>query len=161
MILGIVSDSHGHHETTGRAVAAVRDAGAERLVHLGDVGSERVLDELVGHDANVVFGNCDPDHDALARYAENVGITVDHPRGTLELVGRTVAFTHGHLHREVAAALAMRPDYLLVGHTHQVSDERIDDVRVINPGALFRAPRYTAAVLDLERDRLRILEIPK
>ena len=50
-------------------------------------------------------------------------------------------------------------EYLLHGHTHEVRDERVGPTRVINPGALFRASRYTAAVLEPETDRLEILEL--
>jgi predicted phosphodiesterase len=73
--------------------------------------------------------------------------------------GRKLAFTHGHLPRLVQEAMQTGADYLLHGHTHEVRDERICGVRVINPGALFRAARYTAALLDPEADRLEFIEI--
>jgi putative phosphoesterase len=161
MILGILSDSHGRHETTGRAVAALVAAGAERLLHLGDIGTERVIDELVGHDAHIVLGNCDLDERGLSRYAELVGVQVDHPLGAMEVGDRLVMYTHGHRTDLIAEAMQRRPDYLLFGHTHVTHDTRTEGVRMVNPGALFRAGRYTAATLDPATDRLRILEIPK
>ncbi|MHC5026771.1 MAG: YfcE family phosphodiesterase [Planctomycetota bacterium] len=160
MRLGLLSDSHGQVATTRDAVAALRAAGAECLLHLGDVGSEEVIDELVGMPARVVFGNCDLDDAELGRYAQLVGVAVEHPCGTLDAQGLVVAFTHGHLSDVVARALATEPDYLLHGHTHVLRDDRIGATRVINPGALFRAARYTAAVLDTATDRLEVLEIP-
>ena len=159
--LGILSDSHGRAETTRRAVAALREAGADVLLHLGDLGTEEVIDELVGHRARIVFGNCDLDETRLGRYAELVGVEVDHPLGELTVAGRRIVFTHGHLAALMSGALAQRPDYLLHGHTHQFRDERSDGVRIINPGALFRASRYTAVVLDPARDRLQVLEIER
>ena len=161
MTIGILSDSHGRVETTASAVRLLRDAGAELLLHLGDIGSSRVLDELVGHPARVVFGNCDLDERELRAHAEAMGIEVDHPAGELTWRGRRIVFTHGHLGTVVREALASEPEYLLVGHTHQVLDERMGSTRVLNPGALHRASRYTAAVLRPELDEFRVLEVPR
>ncbi len=158
--IGILSDSHGRVPSTREAVARLRAAGADLLIHLGDVGTESVIDELVGSSCRLVFGNCDMDIGALRRYAELMDIVVDHPLGRVEIDGRVIAFTHGDRPDLMARAVAAGVDYLLHGHTHEVRDERIGDTRVINPGALFRATRYTAALLDPGRDRLQIVELP-
>lgn len=161
MLLGVLSDSHGRADATRAAVDALLRRGASTLIHLGDVCGENVLDELIGHNARIVFGNCDWEIHGLTRYAEVVGIHVDHPMGTLEIEGKTVAFTHGHRADLMEQALANGVDYLLHGHTHEVRDERIGRTRVINPGALHRAKRYTAALLDPVGDRLEIVDLGK
>lgn len=161
MLIGLLSDSHGQVRSTQHAVAALKDAGAEVLLHLGDIETVEVLDELVGHNARLVFGNCDWDAVNLARYAEHVGIAVDHPAGRIVIEGRTILYTHGHLEQLMQEALADGVDYLIHGHTHAIRDEMIDRTRVINPGALFRAQRYTAALLDPVADRLSLLTIDK
>lgn len=161
MRLGILSDSHGRHEMTRRAVARLRERGAEVFVHLGDIETERVLEELAGLDAHVVFGNTDWNLESLASTARHLDLRVDHPAGRLRDNGRVVAFTHGDRPSLIDQALAEGVDYLLHGHTHKVRDERVGATRVINPGALFRARRYTAAYLDTEADRLEIIEIPR
>lgn len=158
--LGILSDSHGHAERTDRAVEALAAAGADRLVHLGDVGTTNVLESMAGQVANVVFGNCDYDTSDLERTARHLGLVVDHPLGRLELAGRTIAFTHGDREALMREAIEDGVDYLLVGHTHEITDRRIDRTRVINPGALFRAARYTAALLDPATDTVEWIEIP-
>ncbi len=161
MPLGVLSDSHGHAETTARAVKTLVTHGAEMLLHLGDIGSDEVIDELVGHRARVVFGNCDGDIEAMTRYAGLVGVVVDHPMGRLEIDGCRIAFTHGHIESLMRAALDDGVDYLLHGHTHTVQDQRVGQTRVINPGALHRATRYTCALLDPSGNRVRWLEIGK
>ncbi len=161
MPLGVLSDSHGHAETTARAVKTLVTHGAEMLLHLGDIGSDEVIDELVGHRARVVFGNCDDDIEAMTRYAGLVGVIVDHPMGRLEIDGCRIAFTHGHVESLMRAALDDGVDYLLHGHTHTVQDQRVGRTRVINPGALHRATRYTCALLDPSGNRVRWLEIGK
>ncbi len=161
MLIGILSDSHGHADTTALAVAALKEHGAEVLLHLGDIGDEKVIDELVGCQARIVFGNCDWDWQTLDRYAQLVGIGVDHPLGIYEADGKRIAFTHGHLADEMNQALENEVDYLLHGHTHEVSDQRHGKTRIICPGALFRASCYTAAVLDPLLDEVNFIDIPK
>ena len=161
MRIGVLSDSHGRADMTARAVALLDRAGVDVLIHLGDVGGERVIDDLAGRPARLVFGNCDFDHKVLGRYAEHLGLINDHPAGRLIDGEKTVAFTHGHLEREMRRLLAEKPDYLLHGHSHEVRDERLDGTRIVNPGALFRARRYTVVVLDVQRDSVEFLEIEK
>ncbi|MCA9297284.1 MAG: metallophosphoesterase family protein, partial [Phycisphaerales bacterium] len=141
------------------AVRLLRDAGAELLLHLGDIETEEVLDELIGHPVRVVFGNCD-DEQRLGRYCEHMEIINDHPAGRLEIDGRSVVFTHGHLSSIIAGALDAGADYLLHGHTHVASDDRESRTRIVNPGALHRAARYTVAVLDVSHDTLTTIEVP-
>jgi putative phosphoesterase len=159
MRVGILSDSHGHAAATREAVSALRERGAEMLIHLGDIGTEAVIDELIAAPCRIVFGNCDFDVDGLRRHAEAMEVQVDHPLGRLEVGGRVIAFTHGDRPRLMDGAIDDGVDYLLHGHTHEIRDDRQGRTRVINPGALFRAARYTAALLDPGRDRLEILEI--
>lgn len=143
------------------------DQGIDVLLHLGDVGSVEVVDALAVEgvvdrpvDSRMVFGNTDWDIPAMSQYAESLGVSVDHPVGRLEIDGKTLVFCHGHVEADMNAALAEGVDYLCHGHTHRCSDTRQGQTRVLNPGALFRASRYTVAVLDTETDRLEVYEVP-
>lgn len=158
--IGVLSDSHGRVEITRRALALLTSRGCDPILHLGDIETEAVIDELVGLPVRMVFGNCDWKLDAMIRYAECMDITVDHPAGQIVVDGRSIVFTHGHLEQPMIAALEAGVDYLFHGHTHEVRDERVGSTRIINPGALFRAARYTVAVLDPTEDRLDVLEVP-
>lgn len=161
MLIGILSDSHGKADTTRKAVSALKQRGADVMLHLGDIGSDAVIDELIGHNVRIVFGNCDYDIPGMTHYAQVVGVAVEHPLGMIDAGGRQIAFTHGHLPHAMHHAMQQKVDYLLHGHTHEVRDERVDGVRIINPGALNRASRYTAALLDPITDRLEIIEVAK
>ena len=161
MIIGILSDSHGRALRTRDAIALLCDTGAEVLIHLGDVETEAVLDELAGHPARLVFGNCDWDVSSLTDYATCLGIRVDHPLGVLEHEDIRIAFTHGDRASLLAGAIEDGVDYLLHGHSHQVHDELVGQTRVINPGALHRAARYTVASLDLDGGVLSFHELPR
>ncbi len=169
--IGLLSDSHGRAEITQRAVRLLIDAGAEILIHLGDVNSQEVLDALIeSEDSNgelqppvhLVFGNTDAwELQALAGYARDLGIRVDHPVGRLELGSKTLVYQHGHRHADMERALAESVDYLCHGHTHEKRDEMVGDTRVINPGALHRAAEYTAALLDVEANTVEFLVVER
>lgn len=165
--LGLLSDSHGRAETTQAAVEVLIDHGADILIHLGDVGTVQVLDALAVTDrhgggqieSHLVFGNTDWDRLSLARYARDIGLHVHEPAGELEIDGYSVGFTHGHQPTVIQALLDRGFDYLLHGHTHLLSDSVQGMTRIINPGALFRARRYTAALLTPKDGTLEILEV--
>lgn len=136
--------------------------GAEYLVHCGDVGGPRVLDQLAGHPALFVFGNNDWDRRELARYAHDIGIICGQERGELSFNGKLLVVTHGDDERLMKTVIADQlADYLLVGHTHQPMDQRKGRVRIINPGALYRAAEKTVAVLDTATDAVKMLSLPK
>ncbi|MBI1337815.1 MAG: hypothetical protein GC164_12760 [Phycisphaera sp.] len=166
--IGLLSDSHGRALTTRRAVATLIEQGAQMLLHLGDVGTSEVIDELVTADAQgqpvparLVFGNTDWDIQSLTRYAQSVGVTVDHPTGTLELPDDqgTLVFTHGDNEQAMAKAITDKARYLCHGHSHAMLDARKGTTRIINPGALFRARVYSVALLDTQTDSLRFLQL--
>jgi len=138
-------------------------AGAELIIHLGDVETAAVIDQLAGLlsptgqsiPAHLVFGNVDYDAHALERYADSLGISVANPVGRLDLDGnRELRFMHGHRQYAIQQALADRVAYLCHGHTHTKRDQRIGQTRVINPGALVRAKNHTVALLDTQTDNL-------
>lgn len=141
--------------------------GADMLIHLGDVGSAGVIDTLAvrrpGEDkqvkAHLVFGNCDWEAKPLARYARDLGVAAHDPAGELVVDGKRIVFTHGHLNEVMDQAIASQADYLLHGHTHLQADDLIQQTRVINPGALFRASRHTVALLTPGTGELTVLEV--
>lgn len=159
MRVGLLSDSHGRAERTERAVDALLAAGADLLIHAGDIETEQVLDCLAGHNAHIVWGNCDWDRTGLERYATDIGIAVHADAGEVEADGVRIAFTHGHLPAALRAAMASGARYLVHGHTHERRDEIVDGVRIINPGALHRARTFTVAVLAPKSGELRIIEV--
>ena len=161
MLIGILSDTHGHSAAASAAVSLLRANRAEHLIHCGDVGSQSVLDALAGDvPACFVWGNTDWDRVNLGRYASSLKIECFDAFGDLVISGKRFAITHGDDARLVRGVLAQQEhDYLLVGHSHRKDDRRVGRVRVINPGALYRAAEKTVALLDTARDELRFLTV--
>lgn len=159
--VGLLSDTHDRADAAMLGVRALRQAGAEFLIHSGDVGSERILDHLAGIPSAFVFGNNDWDKRGLMRYASELGVRCLGDAGELELGGKSFYVCHGDDLRAMRRALdEQRFDYLLHGHTHLTRDDRAGRTRVINPGALYRAREKTVAVLDTDADRLTFLTVP-
>jgi hypothetical protein len=162
--LGLMSDSHGNVKTTSRAVDILRKAGVNALIHTGDIEDEAILDALMTQPflpVHLVFGNVDWPVEPLARYARSLGFHVHHPCGELLCARRRIVFHHGHEPRFRQAALGDGVEYLIEGHTHRPTDQRLQQTRLINPGALHRAARYTVAILTPDAGKLEFLAVPR
>ena len=161
MVIGIMSDSHGRADRVRDACALFDKLGAELLIHCGDVGGTDVLDELVGRACTFVWGNMDsPDH-ATRAYVDSVGLPwPEQSPVSIAVAGKRLLVFHGHEPGIMDRAWTLDADYAFHGHTHECRDERFGDLRIINPGALTRAARYTVATLDLTTDELTFHEIP-
>jgi len=158
VLIGILSDTHGHVEATGVAIELLRGRGATYFLHCGDVGSPAVLDQMAGLSAAFVWGNCDSDRTGLQRYAERLGIGCHGAYGDLTIDGKRVALMHGDDGRLSKMIVAeQKHDYLCHGHTHTRGEGWAGRVHVINPGAVHRAKERTVALLDTVSDRVEFL----
>jgi len=167
MLIGILSDTHNRVNRAEQAVELFQNEGAELLVHCGDLANAEVVAACSILPFYFVFGNHDADmvrvlQDAATKYgAHCLGwggeFTVDEGSNA----EKRVAVTHGHLTADLRPLLQSEPHYLLTGHSHIADDWREGKTRRINPGALFRAAKYTVALLDTIQDELNFLEIAK
>ncbi len=151
MIIGVISDTHG----LVRPDVARVFAGVELILHAGDVGGARVLEELSRlAPVEAVYGNVDDPHDpALAR--ERV-VTVG---------GITIHVSHGHELGRPTAELALARyagDVVIFGHTHKAVTFVTPEGRVaLNPGAA--GPRrfdLKPSVARLSVEPLRVEVLP-
>ena len=137
MMIGIVSDTHGHMDTAVRE----RLHGCGLILHAGDIGSSHVLHQLRDICPVVipVRGNNDciekwppQDHSELA----TIGNTA-----TVKLPGGSIALTHGDrfnppssrhekLRRHFAGTTA-----IVYGHSHELVCDQEVLPWVLNPGA--------------------------
>lgn len=160
MRIGILSDTHDRVEAMAAGMEVLRKNGAEIFLHCGDVGGQRVIDLMAGEKVIFVWGNTDFNREELARYAAGLGVDCRGDLAELQLDGKIIALTHGHDHQIMRRIISGNThDYLLHGHTHVARDDRSGKLRVINPGALYRAARKSVAVLDLQTDVLQHLPV--
>jgi uncharacterized protein len=160
-LLGILSDTHDNVAAAAAGIATLRAAGAQFLIHCGDVGGERILDLLAGIPCVFVWGNCDLDRELLKRYALGQGIQCGDDFARMEFAGKKIAVTHGdNLKLLRQATEGGSPcDYIFIGHSHVPVDQRLGRSRTINPGALHRAAKKTVALVDLETDIVNFLTV--
>jgi len=159
MRIGILSDTHDQLARTARAVAMLGEAGAEVLIHCGDLTGTDIVHECGVHPCYFVFGNNDFDEDALRAAMNLAGGVCLGVGGEITLDGKRIAVTHGDVIRDVKRLTAAAPDYLLFGHTHVRIDHREGPVRYVNPGALHRAGEHTVALLDTATDEVTFLRV--
>jgi len=150
MLLGVVSDTHGHVPFTRQAVRMLETMAVEEVLHCGDIGSPEVIELFRPWPTHYVFGNVDYDLTAL----EEAILRAEHSShgqfGTLALEGKRVAWLHGHDERRLAETI-QSGDYDLVchGHTHIAEHHLRGDTWVLNPGAIYRANPRSIAVVEL------------
>ncbi|HEX2021290.1 MAG TPA: YfcE family phosphodiesterase [Candidatus Thermoplasmatota archaeon] len=154
MRIGLVADTHDNLPLCRAAARFLRDEAPDLVLHLGDVTSPATLDAFEGLRAQVLVGNND-DARALGRKAEALGWPAPARDWSATLDGVLVAAHHGHL----PPRLPGEPDVLLHGHTHRRRAETAGRTLVVNPGALFRAPTKTIAVLELPARRVAFFEV--
>lgn len=142
----VFSDSHGSTRLMEQTVRAQRP---DLLIHLGDVVRDaRALAEAFPEiPLEYVSGNCD-------------GSAASPPQKTIEVEGRRILMTHGHIYQvklgigaAVRAALEQRADLLLFGHTHEALCTREGPLWILNPGSIRGGFLPTYGVIELDGDK--------
>ncbi|MHC4441949.1 MAG: metallophosphoesterase family protein [Planctomycetota bacterium] len=159
MKIGIISDSHGRVQAVRQALGLLTDAGAEGIIHCGDLGGLEVLDELAGRPCWFVWGNMDRPNPAWRKHLEALELPWPTIPMEITLEGKRLAIFHGHEPEFAKAIKTASYDYLFHGHSHRREDYLRGKMRVINPGALQRVREKTVALLDLKNDRLEFVLI--
>jgi putative phosphoesterase len=135
LIIGVIADTHVTHSVGGKTLSPFvpdlfRRAGVGLIVHLGDINTRYILEELAEIAPTIaVVGNAD-DQDLLYMLKRTVRFTVG-----------SFAFgaMHGHggknARSEAIATLAGKVDCVLFGHSHQPLIETVEGSVMMNPGS--------------------------
>ena len=161
MIIGIISDTHDRHALTLAAIDAMKAAGAEVILHCGDIESVQTVELFKGIPTHFVRGNWDWNVRGLADAARAIGGSFFPNHGTIELAGRPIAWLHSHqkgLLRELTESGIY--DYVFHGHTHDARVATHGKTTVICPGAMFKIRQKRCGVLNLATGEYNSLLIP-
>jgi uncharacterized protein len=159
MLIGVVSDTHGHVANTRQAVRMLESCEVEMVLHCGDIGSIDVVRLFDRWPTHFVFGNVDDQLDLLRDAIEKAGQTCHGRFGELELAGRRIALLHsddGPRFRETV--VSGRYDLVCYGHTHFAEKHHEAATLVLNPGALYRARPHSLAIVRLPE--LEVTHVP-
>lgn len=149
-LIAVLSDSHNEIHRLRNAAVIMRRASVSAVIHCGDITSPDAVKTLGGFDAHWALGNCDWDEQALREAMRRYGHTCHGLQGEIELVGRRLAFTHGHRFELFKTLTAAREhDLVFHGHTHVRRDEMENGTRVVCPGALHHANPPGFALISL------------
>lgn len=140
----IVSDSHDRAPLLAAAVSEAKEAGAEVVIHCGDlIGTNTLLPLLdLGLPVHLVHGNNLGDMASLCRLCVSSGglLTYHGSDADLRLGGRRILATH---YPHYGRGLACTGDYDVVccGHSHQASVTQEQNIHggrtwLVNPGTV-------------------------
>jgi hypothetical protein len=150
MLIGIVSDTHGHVPNTLDAIRMLEVFDIEAVIHCGDIGSFEIPELFERWPTHYVFGNVDRDEPVLRLAIEDAGHRCHDRFGELELAARKLAFLHGDDQKRLTATVDLGEfDLVCYGHTHKPDERRVGRTLLLNPGAIYRANPHSVAVVDL------------
>jgi putative phosphoesterase len=140
----VVSDSHDRAELLARAVREGAAAGAEAVIHCGDVIGANTLRAAsrLGLPLHVIHGNNLGDPAAMYALAHEAGSVVRYhgADARLDLAGKRVFVVH---YPDYGHAMACTGDWDLVccGHSHRARVEQVANVKggrtwLVNPGTV-------------------------
>jgi putative phosphoesterase len=150
-VVGVISDTHG----LMRAEALRALAGAELIIHAGDIGRPEVLDALRAIAPTLVAVRGNNDREA---WAQTIAETE-----TIEIGGVKLYLLHA-LQELTLDPTASGFDVVVCGHSHRPSVERRDGVLYLNPGSAgprrFKLPVSVARLTVRGKScRARIIEL--
>lgn len=161
MLIGVVSDTHGHEDYTREAVRMLETFGVLRIIHCGDIGSPRIPPLFAQWPTDWVFGNVDGRPAELQASIEAIEHHTCHGRfGSIDCGERRIAVLHGDDSRRLRETInGGQYDLVCSGHTHQSETRQEGSTLVLNPGALYRANPHTFAVVELDNLEATIVSV--
>jgi putative phosphoesterase len=143
-----------------KATGAIRVKRVSSASDCGDIISPPTLERFAGLPMRVVYGNNDGERSGLKKKCLEFGFGEIDDTICFTHAGKTFFVNHGTSVRVLNEAIDSQSyDYVLHGHTHEERNQVIGSTRVINPGALYSAERYTIAFLRPETGDVEFVEI--
>lgn len=138
MLVGVISDTHGKlNEVVSDVFADV-----DQIIHAGDIGGRRVLDELELI-APVIAVRGNVDHDELEWRLNDTAVVT--------LAGHKIMVFHEP--KALGGPVPEGIEVVVNGHTHRSRVERVGGVLFVNPGSAGMRGRDgrgpSVALLDL------------
>ena len=136
MKIGIISDTHDHHEHVLEAIQIFNRFQVKYVLHAGDIISPFTVKAFANlDDAHfiAVFGNNEGERPYLRKIIAEFGGEIHDNvyKGTID--GRRIFMTHtSHFIEEIVNSKMY--DLVIYGHTHTQDLRRVGKTLIINPG---------------------------
>ena len=160
MLIGVLSDSHGHVDLTLNAIRLLEIMNVSHVIHCGDIGSPEIIGLFATWPTTFVLGNIDTNEDDLRGAIEAANQFGGNRFWSMTLADRRIAVLHGDdsdlLQQTIASA---EWDLICHGHTHQLRQTKMGGTLVLNPGAIYRASPPTIALVELKSMAIQFIAI--
>ena len=161
MLIGIISDTHGHKERISQAVEIFNNRNVDLVFHCGDIGSSDTAEAFKNIQSNMylVYGNCDFDKNGLQRafkdFASIMGTVY-----TFNMDDKKIFMTHKNddIYEDIKS---QNYDYVFYGHTHEQDLRKVGRTLVVNPGAVYQANgnKGSIAILNTDDDNVEFISV--
>jgi putative phosphoesterase len=136
MKIGIISDTHDHHQNVLKAIGIFNDEQVKYVLHAGDMVSPftaKAFANVPGARFIAVFGNCDGEKLRLKEAITEFGGEINNHIYTGRLDNKEIFMTHRpDMIDELSAG--GKYDLLIFGHTHKQDIRKVGRSLIINPG---------------------------
>ncbi len=154
MKIGIISDTHDHHQNVLKAIEVFNASRVEYILHAGDMVSPftaRAFAEVKEAKLIAVFGNCDGEKQYLKSTIEEIGGENYGQVYKGQIAGKKVFMKHKS-HSVDEAISSGSYDLVIYGHTHKQDIRKVEKTLIINPGEAtdWITGESFVVVLDLE-----------
>jgi len=154
MKIGVISDSHDHHEHVLKAISIFKEKGVKYILHCGDMVSPftaRAFADAKHAVFIAVFGNCDGDKQHIAEAIEEFGGEIHKRTYKGEIASRKIFMTHIPAGLDKIAQSG-NYDLVLYGHTHKKEQILVGKTLVVNPGETtdWVTGNSSVAIIDLD-----------
>jgi len=159
-MIGIISDTHDNVVNIQKAMKVFEEKEVDFIVHCGDIVAPGTIKYFNGIHTKFVKGNCEGDIELIKEKLKEISGEYLGQIGDIKVNGKRIAAYHGD--NKLILKLLIQSklfDYIFTGHTHQKRDEKIGEVRIINPGAHFFGGENTVALLDTGSDSVEFVEV--
>lgn len=161
MKIGIISDTHDHHDNTLKAVEVFNDRGVRHVLHAGDIVAPftaKAFADVTGAEFIAVFGNNEGEKLLLKEVIEDFGGMIYEPAYRGSIGGRRIFMSHWPAIAEDVAA-GGKYDLVIYGHTHEKDVHRVGRTLVINPGEVTDWLTGRSSVVVLETEDMSVEEV--
>ena len=165
MKIGIISDIHENFHNLILALNKMDKEGVEQIICLGDLMNAGVAKILAHHTVPtyLIWGNNDGEKVDItkASFREGSQLTVSlNVYDFLEFGGRKIFVSHYDDLAKPMAASGLY-DAVFFGHNHKVSEERVGEVLVVNPGELaaMKSGKATIAIYETKDNTAQLIEL--
>lgn len=159
--IGLIADSHDHHDHIRQAMGIFRAHAVDQVIHAGDFINPGSILLLEGIPLLGVFGNNDGDRLNILRAYQRIGGEIPGEFAELTIQGRRLGVYHG-TEPAIKRALIASGQYriLIFGHTHRAESRWEGETLVLNPGTChgFGSPA-TVMILDLSAETTELIPL--